>query len=335
MLTSLHDSFKRFDGARILITGGSGFVGKWLLTTAKFAQETFNNKIEIIVLTRDANARHVAAARRIGCPNVHWVDYEADPAVIGDLDLVVHAATPASAYLTLANPLEMFRINVESTIRALQFAHDGIPFLFTSSGAIYGNQPDSLSHIHENLDKAPSSDDDLNSYAVGKICAERVVRLAGSLGVCQPIIARLFTFGGLFLPLDLHFALGNFVSDALSGRSITVRGNPETQRSYLDGGDMATWIWSALAQTSTPFPLHIGSEQGISILDLAQLVSTIALETLGIHVDVVSGPNRPENNSTKRYIPSTRLTRKYLNVNQWTSLATSIKIMLQHAPLTT
>ena len=115
-LQRLLAAFDQLDGSRILLTGGSGFVGKWTLQTAKIAQANSATKIEIVVPTRQLSADHVQTAIAIGCPNVSWVegDFLKDHLDLGKIDMIIHAATPASAQLNAENPGEMLRINVES-----------------------------------------------------------------------------------------------------------------------------------------------------------------------------------------------------------------------------
>ena len=335
LLPRLHTCFRDLNDSRILLTGGSGFVGKWMLQTAKIAQDNSATKIEIVVPTRQLAADHVQTAIAIGCPNVSWVegDFMNGALDLGQIDMIIHSATPASAQLNAENPAEMLRINVEAMESVLSYASDNKPLLFTSSGAVYGTQPQSVSHIAEgNVDPNPPSEQ-LNAYAQGKQIAERMCREAGSSGQCSPIIARLFAFGGEYLPRDTHFAIGNFIQNALERQPITIQSDGRARRSYLYGADMATWLWSALAhdddQNAAPF--HIGSEHSVSILELAQTVARVSGEVLDyvpeITVAKVIDPSEP----IHQYVPANLQTRKTLQVSEWASLEDIIKRTLLHA----
>jgi len=141
-----------------------------MLQTAKIAQENSQTKVEIVVPTRRLSAHHVQAAIAIGCPNVSWIegDFLNDLLDLGHTDMIIHAATPASAQLNSENPAEMLRINIEAMKSALKYAGNNKPFLFTSSGAVYGTQPQSSSSRAEGEVEPHPPIEQLNAYAQGK-----------------------------------------------------------------------------------------------------------------------------------------------------------------------
>jgi len=334
-LQRLLAAFEQLDGSRILLTGGSGFVGKWMLQNAKIAQENSATKIEIVVPTRQLAADHVQKAIAIGCPNVSWVegDFLSNHLDLGHIDMIIHAATPASAQLNAENPAEMLRINLEAMESVLRYAGNNKPLLFTSSGAVYGTQPQSASHIKEgNVEPNPPTEQ-LNAYAQGKQTAERMCREAGMKGNCSPIIARLFAFGGEYLPRDTHFAIGNFVQNALDRQAIAIQGDGRARRSYLYGADMATWLWSALAHGGgkNTEPFHIGSEHSVSILELAQIVATVCSEVLNYVPEITVAKEIDLLEPVHQYVPANLQTRKTLQVSEWASLEDIIKRTLLHA----
>ena len=334
-LQRLLAAFERLDGSRILLTGGSGFVGKWMLQTAKIAQENSATKIELLVPTRRLTADHVQTAIAIGCPNVSWVeaDFMNNQLDLGHIDMIIHAATPASAQLNAENPAEMLRINVEAMESVLRYASDNKPLLFTSSGAVYGTQPQSVSHIAEGEFEPKPPANQLNAYAQGKQIAEQLCREAGKNQQCSPIIARLFAFGGEYLPRDTHFAIGNFIQNALDRQPIAIQGDGRARRSYLHGADMATWIWCALTHdgNKNTAPFHIGSEHSVSILELAQTVATVSGEKLNYVPEITVAKAVDPSEPIHQYVPANLHTRKTLQVSEWASLEDIIKRTLLHA----
>ena len=73
-LLRLNSALKELAGSRILLTGGTGFIGKWLLQTAQIAQANSSDEIEIVIPTRRLNAPHVQSTKQIGCPNISWIE---------------------------------------------------------------------------------------------------------------------------------------------------------------------------------------------------------------------------------------------------------------------
>jgi dTDP-glucose 4,6-dehydratase len=123
-LDRLVEAINQLDGSRVLLTGGTGFVGKWLIESAHIACNSGAKKFEIIVPTRDVLASHVKEAKKIGFENLSLVqgDLLNDALDIGKVDAIIHAATPASASLNESNPIEMTKINTRSMQAALKFA---------------------------------------------------------------------------------------------------------------------------------------------------------------------------------------------------------------------
>jgi dTDP-glucose 4,6-dehydratase len=328
-LRRLVEAINQLNGSRVLLTGGTGFVGKWLIETALIACNNGAKKFEIILPTRDISASHVIETREIGFNNLSLVegDLLTDALDIGKVDAIIHAATPASAKLNESNPIEMTRINTQSMQATLKFAENKVPFLFTSSGAVYGNQPQSITHISEHQDQPYS--ELTSAYAKGKKLAESMCEEAGQTGLCSPILARLFAFSGHYLPRDTHFAIGNFVQNVLDRKSIHVNSDGQARRSYLYGADMAIWLWSALAKRSSPHPLHIGSEHSVSILELAQAVARVSTSELNFTPEIRVTETSANQEKFHQYVPSNSDTRSYLNVLEWTSLETGIALMIR------
>ncbi len=330
-LDRLLATFRVLDGSRILLTGGTGFVGKWLLEAAKTAQENSQTKVELVLPSRQLSAAHTLSAIKIGCPNTTWIegDFLTGSLDFGHVDMIIHAATPASASLNFNSPDEMLRVNVQAMKSILAYSREAIPFLFTSSGAVYGTQ--SISHMSEGVFDPDSPIENLNAYAKGKRIAEQLCNDAGRLGDCSPIIARLFTFGGEYLPRDTHFAIGNFIQNCLKKEPILINGDGRSRRSYLYGADMATWLWSALAVNDNTMPLHIGSEHSRSIFELAQTVAKVSLQLFDFKPEIIVSRAVNDSEPIHVYVPANVLTREKLNVSEWTSLEQTIRLTMMTA----
>jgi nucleoside-diphosphate-sugar epimerase len=325
ILDHTRDLWDELRGQRIFITGGTGFFGCWLLESFIWANEKLNLNAQATVLTRSPDAFRVKAP--------HLAGNEAVTLLSGDVRTfdfpkesfshIIHAATESSAKLNDENPLLMVDTIIDGTRHTLDFAKacGARKFLLTSSGAVYGKQPPELTHIPEDYSGAPDPMDPKSAYGQGKRIAEHLCTLYARQSDIEMKIARCFAFVGPYLPLDTHFAIGNFIRDALNGGPIIIKGDGTPRRSYLYAADLAIWLWTILFKGQSCRPYNVGSEEERSILQIARQVaaclpSAIALEIRGRH-----DPQR----STESYVPSTRRCFQELGLQAWTELSTAIR----------
>lgn len=299
-------------GERILITGATGFFGCWLLESFAWANRRLNLKAHAVALSRQPNALVAKAPHLTADPAIelHAADIRRDNFPEGHFSHVIHAATEASARLNTEAPGVMFDTIVEGTRRTLGFAavHAVRRFLFISSGAVYGTQPPHLTHVSESFGGGPDPLDRANAYAEGKRAAEFLCALASSPALEIPI-ARCFAFVGPYMPIDTHFAIGNFISDALRGMPIKVKGDGSAIRSYLYASDLAVWLWTTLFKGQSGRAYNVGSEDGLNIAALAHEVAA-AVPTVGIQIASAPAPGA----SAHRYVPSTARAREELGL---------------------
>jgi dTDP-glucose 4,6-dehydratase len=302
-------------GQRIFLTGASGFFGCWLMESFLHANRTLQLGARMTILTRDAAAVRRKVPHLADEVEIAEGDVRSFPFPAGEFGYVIHAATDASAALNHEQPALMFDTIVEGTRRCLEFARAAHTrkFLFLSSGAVYGTQPPTLSHIGEEATSGPDPLNPANSYAEGKRAAELLCALYGGDGQLQVKIARCFAFAGPHMKLDQHFAIGNFIRDCMAGGPITVAGDGRAVRSYQYAGDLVVWLWTILLRGEPLRAYNVGSEEAVSIAELAERVARALRPSDGPAIEVkVLG--KPSTAPAHRYVPSTARARQELGL---------------------
>lgn len=315
---ALADVWHQLDGARIFMTGGTGFIGRWMLELLASSPA----RIEMVLLTRSrrafaARAPHLAS--RFTAVEGYITSFEPP---VGPFSHIIHGATDASAQLTAEDPQRMFDTIVTGTRRVLDMArnHAHARVLFMSSGAVYGAQPAPVTHIAEDWRGGPDPRDPKSAYAEGKRAAETLCAIHGKQFGTDVVTARIFALLGPLLPLDTHFAAGNFIRDAMTNCTIVIEGDGRPVRSYLYAADLAVWLWTMLARAASGSAYNCGSEEDVSIRELA---SRVAQVLGGPGVEVRGQPDPGWNPG--RYVPSTAAIRADLGLTARVTLDEAIR----------
>lgn len=314
--------WEQLRGKRLFITGATGFFGIWLLETFSFANEKLGLGAELVGLTRNPKAflkkvPHIASDQSISLLKGDVRDFEFP---VGEFSHVIHAGTTSSMPVP---PAETLNTIIQGTSRTLDFAVSAGAkrFLFVSSGAVYGKQAPEITHISESTMGGPDTMNPTSAYGEGKRVGELLCAIYHQELGLEPTIARCFTFVGPHLPLNAHFAIGNFIHDGMNGDPIVVKdGSP--YRSYLYAADLAIWLWTILFKGQPCHPYNVGSDQAISISELAQTVTSLfGSSPAPICLTAASKLNAPPS----RYVPSVVRARTELKLQPLISLETAIR----------
>jgi nucleoside-diphosphate-sugar epimerase len=331
VLSQTGDLWEELRGRRLFITGGTGFFGSWLLESFAWANAKLDLNASALVLTRNVDKFRIHAPHLASDPAIrfHPGDVRNFDFPDGEFSFVIHAAaTSAVATFQHEDPLVKFDTVVDGTRHTLDFAVQckARKFLLTSSGAVYGRQPSTMTHIPEEYPGAPFPADPNAAWGEAKRAAEFLCAYYAHKHGIETKIARCFSFVGPYLQLDIHYAIGNFIRDAMRGGPIRVSGDGTPYRSYLYAADLTIWLWTILLKGESCRVYNVGSEEDVSILELANEVSRCFPAPLDVQLAKAADPGK----APDRYVPSTKRAQTDLGLRQSFGLRESIERTLAY-----
>lgn len=322
------DSFEEFRNSRILILGGTGFVGTWLVSSLLHANEYFDLKLSINIITRNIESAQNKLSLNQNDPIIFMESDLKDSTFVFEspFDYYVHAATP-SLIATGSNDPEMVSAaslgGAELISRSILKFQNSPSVIHTSSGAVYGKQSfDEANKLEVSLNKSLVLN---NDYAKTKRATEEFLNNFSVNSTARISNPRLYAFAGPRIELNEHFAIGNFVRDGISAEEINVKGNPSTIRSYLYPTESTSWLIKLMASPSTE-NINIGSEMKYSMYELATLVSDLTSKK-GVLFE-------NQDAEASIYVPSTKNAQKILKVKEKVSLENGLERWIRWLELT-
>jgi len=295
----------------VLVTGGSGFVGRWIVSALLHAAEKFRVVPRIVSINRTTSAWQAAyiETRQLTVLNA---DIANVIPLDNQFDCVFHCATPSSALFDKTTPIEMKRVRemgAENVIRL--FLGSSARIVNVSSGAVYGVQPADVRCLDDDWLRDSRFALPISPYHYAKVAAERRFNEALETSALDVVHARLFAFLAPFLPLDRQFAAGNFLNDAMANRPITITGDGRTTRTYMYGTDLVVWLVKAAVHGESGSAYNVGSPHEITIEGLATRIAEIYGSMAGVrHL------GRPDlTQPAHRYVPCTVRTEQALGVH--------------------
>ena len=252
----------------LLVIGGSGFFGKSIIHY--FHKNRFSNW--------NINRLEFTSRRDQKIMNQQSIVYNIDDSSVAlpSADYIIYAASTTNIDTYRKNPKK----EIAKQKKGMENFHNYISklnrppkkILFTSSGAIYGET--NLNSMRTNEEKTSPEPSDNNDFK--KIYANIKMEWEYFFNESFPsnsIIARCFAFVGPHLPLDQHFAIGNFINDYLNKKNISVKSPYAIFRSYMYADDLVEWLLTLLVadNLSQKRVFNVGSDQEIELHDLANL----------------------------------------------------------------
>ena len=325
VLMQTRDAITDLRGARIFLTGGTGFFGHWLLESLLHANRELGLSLRATVLTRDSDrfgrhSPHIAGDSAISLleGDIRSVRFPAEPHTH-----IVHAATDSGGQQSQRPAYELAEAILDGTRRTLAFGlTSGVRrFLYTSTGAVYGRSSATETHTPETSHTAPDPLLLQSSYDEAKRMSEHLCVAYTHGTAMEAVIARPFAFVGPHLPLNQHFAIGNFIGAAIAGTPIVIKGDGTPLRSWMYMADLAVWMWTLLVRGERNRAYNIGAQTPYSIADAAHLTAETLRPSLAVTIAGTARPGAPMNS----YVPSTERARVELGMRETINLPEALR----------
>ncbi|WP_313822646.1 UDP-glucuronic acid decarboxylase family protein [Citricoccus sp.] len=249
---------------RAVVTGGAGFLGSHLCT------ELRRREVEVVCLDNFLTGNAVNIEHLIGDPGFRLVQCDVTDYIHlpGEVDLVLHFASPASPIDYLKLPIHTLKVGSIGTLHALGLAKEkGARFILASTSEVYGDpqvhpQPEEY-WGHVNPVGPRGVYDEAKRFAEAMTVAYR-----GQHAVDTGIVRIFNTFGPRMRPRDGR-AIPTFIRQALAGEPLTVTGDGTQTRSVCYVSDLVRGIL-AMAWNTHPGPVNLGNPHELSVLQIAQ-----------------------------------------------------------------
>lgn len=265
-------------GKHLFVSGGTGFLGTWLLEILSVLNHDFGFGTQVTVHSRNS----LAFAERWPHLGKHsWVRFlEGDVRNLSDLprdiNFLIHAAAITDRRYFATQPTAVAETNIFGTARILKaclWLENLEKFTLLSSGLVYGTQPWESERIQENYMGPLRCNETMAVYAESKRAAEIFAQAAISESRLPVVVLRPFAFVGPFQSLELPWAVTDFIRDSFNGGPIRIMGDGLTVRSILYGSDFAYSVLAATASATARSIYNLGSPDPVDLMSLATMIT--------------------------------------------------------------
>jgi dTDP-glucose 4,6-dehydratase len=274
---------------RIVVTGGAGFLGShlcdWLISQGHHVICLDN-----LITGNAANIEHLKHNRRF---EFHKQNVYVQTRVNGNIDYVLHFASPASPVDYYKFPIETMKVGALGTLNALELAHKkSARFFLASTSEVYGDpiQSPQKEEYWGNVNPVgPRS-----VYDEAKRFAEALTMAYHRRYGMDTKIVRIFNTYGPRMKKEDGRAIPNFISQALDNQPLTIYGDGKQTRSFCYVSDLIEGIGRFMTADFNG-PMNIGNPHEVTILEIAQRIQDI----IGGKSDLVFKP-LPEDDPKQR-----------------------------------
>lgn len=251
--------------ARIVVTGGAGFIGSHLVDVL------ISTGHEVTVLDNLFTGRKQNLVQHWANPHFEFVRHDVIQPILLEAEQVYHLACPASPVHYQHNPVKTIKTNVMGTINMLGLCKRvGARFLLASTSEVYGDP-----HEHPQRESYWGNVNPIgprSCYDEGKRVAETLTENYRIQNEVDTRIVRIFNTYGPRMLFDDGRVVSNFIVQALKGEDITVYGDGNQTRSFCYVSDLVAGLIAMMNKPGFYGPVNLGNPNEMTIIELAKLI---------------------------------------------------------------
>lgn len=303
---------------RILVTGGTGFIGSHL------CEKLVNRGFYVICLDNNSTGNMNNIKHLLDNPNFELVIFDVETMVNFKVDYIYHLACPASPIAYQKNPIKTLDTNYIGTKNMCELAKmNNATILFTSTSEIYGD---------------PKISPQIESYwgnvnPIGiRSCYDEGKRIGETLLMeyhrCYNVnirIARIFNTYGPNMDKNDGRVVSNIINQCLSNKDITIYGDGKQTRSFCYVDDTVNGLINLMENEKTIGPVNIGNDNEITILELTMRILKLFKNCSSNLVF----KDLPQDDPTRRK-PDLTLAKKYINWEPSINLEEGLKKTIEY-----
>lgn len=275
---------------RILVTGGSGFIGTHL------CRELVKRARVTVIDLREPEQAVPGVEYRVGADRGDVRSAAVLDSAIRGVDAVFHLAAMVSVPLCQERPVESFETNLMGTVKVLEAIRresdrrgKKLPLVFAGSSVVYGNS----GRLDEGVRETAPLGEPLSVYGAQKLGSEHAIRLFQQAYGIPSTVFRFFNVYGAGQDPKSPYSgvISIFAERILSGDPLRLNGGGKQTRDFVSVQDLVRAL--AMAITLPPekcdgIPINLGRGDSVSVEELAQLM----MEVAGQHVSLEPAPAR-------------------------------------------
>ena len=247
-----------------VITDGAGFLGSHL------CEKLINNKINVICIDNLLTGNIANIEHLFGNPNFRYIKHDVTNYihVPGEVDYVLHFASPSSPIDYLKLPIQTLKVGSLGTHKALGLAKEkNATFLLASTSEVYGDP-----EVHPQPEDYWGNVNPIGPrgvYDEAKRFAEAMTMAYQRYHNLETRIVRIFNTYGPRMRIEDGRALPTFLTQALDNNDLTVFGDGSQTRSFCYVSDLVDGIYKLLLSDEKN-PVNIGNPNEITIKEIAK-----------------------------------------------------------------